>query len=64
MDATYLTCDGLPIMYEMPLGCDLKPFSSDEMLDIGLLTIEQTLCYAHTNGLQPYEFWEKVEVRI
>jgi hypothetical protein len=61
MDATYLTCGGLPIMCELPAGTDFKPFSFDELLDIGLLTIEETLFYAHTDGLRPYEFWEKVK---
>jgi hypothetical protein len=60
MDAVYLSCGGLPIMCEMPAGASNKPFSLDEMLDIGLLTIEEVLSYAHSDGLRPYELWEKV----
>lgn len=54
MDATYLSCGGLPILCELPAGADNKPFTLDEMLDIGLLTIEEILSFAHTDGLRPH----------
>lgn len=64
MDAVYLSCGALPVMCEMPAGAADRPFSLDEMLDIGLLTIEEVLCYAHTDGLRPYEVWEKVKTKL
>jgi len=61
-DAIYQTCGALPIMCELPAGTTVLPFSLDEMLDIGLIVIEETLNYANTDGLRPYEFWTKVKV--
>jgi hypothetical protein len=64
MDATYLVCGGLPIMCELPAGVQSTPFTLEEMLDIGLITIEEVLFYAHTDGLRPYELWEKVKKKF
>jgi hypothetical protein len=59
MSATYHVCGGMPVMCELPAGCE--PTSCDDMLDIGLITIEEILAYAHSDGLRPYELWEKVK---
>jgi hypothetical protein len=60
-DAVYHTCGATPIMCELPVGSQSFPFTCEEMLDIGLLTIEEVLLFAHTDGLRPYEFWEKTK---
>ena len=60
ISATYHVCGAMPIMAELPCGAAEWPFTADEMLDIGLLTIEETLSFAHKDGLRPYEYWEKV----
>lgn len=62
--ATYHVCGGMPIMCEMPAGTASCPFSCEEMLDIGLLTIEEVLFYAHRDGLRPYELWDKVKKKL
>jgi hypothetical protein len=64
MEATYHSCGAMPIMCELPAGTESYPFTCDEMLDIGLITIEEVLFYAHTDGLRPYESWEKVKKRM
>jgi Zinc carboxypeptidase len=56
----YHSCGALPILCEMPAGTDFKPFTADEMLDIGLITIEELLFYALEDGLRPYEYRPKV----
>lgn len=60
MDAVYHVCGATPIMCEMPVGMQSQPFTCDEMLDIGLIVLEEVLNYAQTDGLRPYENWEKV----
>ena len=60
MSATYHVCGAMPIMAELP-GGGPTPFTAEDLLDIGLLTIEETLFYAHKDGLRPYEYWEKVK---
>jgi len=60
VSATYHVCGALPVLCELPSGGEPNPLTCDELLDIGLLTIEEILHYAHTDGLRPYEFWEKV----
>lgn len=61
IDAVYHVCGALALLCELPGGAQPHVFSCEEMLDIGLLTIEETLAYAHTDGLRPYELWEKVK---
>ena len=36
----------------------------DTMLDIGLILIEEILAYAHTDGLRPCEWWQKVKGQV
>lgn len=64
MTATYMVCGALPIMVELTCGCKEYFVSLDQMLDIGLITIEELLLFAHTDGLRPYELWEKVKKTI
>jgi hypothetical protein len=52
------------MLCEFPHGGDNAPFTCEQMLDIGLITLEETLHYAHTDGLRPYEWWEKEKDRI
>jgi hypothetical protein len=59
--AAYFCCGALPILCELPMGCEPACFSCEQMLDIGLITIEETLFYAHRDGLRPYELWDKVK---
>jgi hypothetical protein len=54
-NAIYHVCGAMPIVGEFPAGCDINPFSPDELLDIGLLTIEETLSFALLEGFRPYE---------
>ena len=61
IEAVYFTCGAMPILCELPTGYELAPFSCDEMLDIGLIAIEEMLFYAHRDGLRPYETWDKVK---
>jgi hypothetical protein len=63
MDAVYHVSGATPIMVEFPNGSAAAPFMADEMLDIGLITIEETLHYALTDGLRPYEWLEKVNAK-
>lgn len=58
--AVYHVCGAMPVMCELPEG-SCAPFSAEDMLDIGLITIEETLRFAHTDGLRPYEWWTKVK---
>jgi len=62
--AIYFNCGALPMLCELPTGYDLAPMSCEEMLDIGLITIEETLFYAHRDGLRPYELWDKVKKQL
>lgn len=59
--SAYHVCGGTPIMCELPAGADDRPYTCEQMLDIGLITIEEILAYAHSDGLRPYEFWDKVK---
>jgi len=61
VNATYLVSGCLPLLCELPAG---SPYTLDQLLDIGLLTIEETLRYAHMGGLRPYENWEKVKAKL
>jgi hypothetical protein len=58
--AIYHSCGALPIMCELPTGCTEYFCSCDDMLTIGLLTLEEIFRYAHNEGLRPYEYWKKV----
>lgn len=64
MDAVYHACGAMPVMCELPIGVQSQPFSCEEMLEIGLITIEEVLFYAHTDGLRPYENWENVKRKM
>jgi hypothetical protein len=64
MAATYLVCGGLPIMCELPCGTKNFFFTPDAMLDIGLITLEEILFFAHRDGLRPYELWDKVKKKL
>lgn len=57
--ATYLTCGTTPFLTEFPAGSGMRKFSPDELLDIGLITIEEVLCFAHREGFRPGETWEE-----
>jgi hypothetical protein len=58
--AIYQNCGAMGIICELPNCFAGSPFSPDQVLDIGLITIETTLLYAHRDGLRPYETWEKI----
>ncbi|MFO7535290.1 MAG: M14 family zinc carboxypeptidase [Kiritimatiellia bacterium] len=58
--AVYHACGALPVMCELPTGGNGCDASCDDLLTIGLLTIEEILRYAHNEGLRPYEYWKKV----
>jgi hypothetical protein len=64
MAATYLVCGGLPVMCELPVGTKNHLYTLDAMLDIGLLTLEEILSFAHRDGLRPYELWDKVKKNL
>jgi hypothetical protein len=62
-NAVYHVSGAMPILCELPAGIRPAVYSCDEMLDIGLLVIEEILLYAHRDGLRPYELWDKVKPR-
>jgi hypothetical protein len=64
MNAVYHNSGALPIMCEAPAGAVHNPMTCDELLDIGLITIEEILVYAHNDGLRPYELWTKVKKQL
>jgi hypothetical protein len=53
-------CGGLPALCELPFGSEAWPMSCDEMLEIGLLSLEEYFEHAVFDGLRPYEFRAKV----
>lgn len=59
--AIYHVCGALPFLCEFPYGGPLK---CEQLLDIGLITFEEVLAYAHRDGLRPYELWDKVKKRL
>lgn len=61
ISATYLVCGGTPLLCEFPTGTKEFFFTLDQMLDIGLLTLEEVLSFAHRDGFRPYELWDKVK---
>jgi hypothetical protein len=50
----------MPVLVEYPMGGGSVPMTCDAMLDVALYTLEEVLEYTHTDGLRPYELWEKV----
>jgi hypothetical protein len=60
--AVYHACGAMPVMCELPSGSKEYFCSLDDLLTIGLLTIEEILRYAHNEGLRPYEYWKKVRL--
>lgn len=60
-NAVYHVAGAMPIMCELPAGTLEYPYTCDQLIDIGLITIEEILNYAHRDGLRPYEWWEKVK---
>lgn len=60
-EAIFHVCGATPVLVELPIGADFWTVSCDDMLDIGLITIEESLFYAHHDGMRPFEFWEKVK---
>ncbi|MEI6422848.1 MAG: M14 family zinc carboxypeptidase [Lentisphaerota bacterium] len=59
-EAIFYVCGATPVLIELPIGMDIWPATCSEMLDIGLITIEESLEYAHHDGMRPYEFFEKI----
>lgn len=59
----YHVCGALPFMCELPYGIVEYPYTCDQMIDIGLLTIEEILVHAHRDGLRPHENWASVRRR-
>jgi hypothetical protein len=59
-EAIFYVCGATPVLIELPIGMDIWPATCSEMLDIGLITIEESLEYVHHDGMRPYEFFEKV----
>lgn len=59
-NAIYHVCGALPLLCELPDGAAFAPFTPDQMLDIGLIVLEETLLYAHHDGFRPYEWREKM----
>jgi hypothetical protein len=57
--AAYLTCGGMPFLTEFPAGTEIRPFTFDQLLDIGLLAFEEVLYFAHHEGFRPYESWDE-----
>jgi len=60
IEAIYHNCGALPLLCELPAGTDIKPFTADEMLDIGLLTLEELLFFGLKDGFRPYEYRQKI----
>lgn len=58
--AVYLSCGAMGIICELPNCSKNGQFTPDQLLDIGLISIEATLQYAHRDGLRPYETREKM----
>lgn len=59
--AVYLSSGAMGIICELPNCSKEGQFTPEQLLDIGLISIETTLLYAHRDGLRPYETWEKVK---
>ena len=59
--AIFYVCGATPVLIELPIGMEMWPVTCSDMLDIGLIAIEESLEYAHHDGMRPYEFFEKVK---
>lgn len=59
MNAVYHVCGALPLLCEFPSGCAPAPYTLDQMLDLGLQVLEETLLFGHTDGFRPNEWREK-----
>ncbi len=57
--AIFYVCGATPVLVELPAAYAGSKASCSQILDIGLLTIEEALNYAHHDGMRPYEFYEK-----
>lgn len=49
----YHTSGALPLLFEFPHGLEMKPFTFDEILDIGLSLFEELMRYGITYGFRP-----------
>ena len=58
--ATYHVSGGLPLLCELPSGASNAPMSCDQMLDIGLISLEELFEHALHDGLRPYEYRAKI----
>ena len=61
MTAVYHVSGATPVMVEMPTGGQSSPYTEEQLLDIGLITIEEILVYAHRDGMRAYEWWDKAK---
>jgi len=43
----------LPLLFEFPHGLADKPFTFDEILDIGLSMLEEVMCFGKAHGFRP-----------
>lgn len=51
--ALHHTCGALPLLFEMPHGLEIKPFTFNEILDVGLILFEELLSYGNKTRFQP-----------
>jgi len=51
--ALHHTSGALPLLFEFPHGLEMKPFTFDEILDIGLSMFEEVMRYGITYGFRP-----------
>ncbi|MFQ6039466.1 MAG: M14 family zinc carboxypeptidase [Candidatus Poribacteria bacterium] len=51
--ALHHTSGALPLLFEFPHGLQMKPFTFDEILDIGLSLFEEVMHYGITYGFRP-----------
>ena len=51
--ALHHTSGALPLLLEFPHGLKTKPFTFDEILDIGLSTFEEVMRFGLTHGFRP-----------
>jgi len=51
--ALHHTSGGLPLLFEFPHGMQMKPFTFNEILDIGLGLCEEVLRYGVSCGYRP-----------
>lgn len=58
--AVYHNCGALPLLSEMPQPNEHLRLNCDQILDIGLVHIEEVLEFGHTEGYRPYEYRAKL----